>query len=90
MKKQESGFTMIEVVLVIAVVGVLAGAGWLLWSRRNHSASQTASNTNSQPTTTANSGTCFGVSKATIKSLLGAPAANLQDLSDTGVKDIVI
>jgi prepilin-type N-terminal cleavage/methylation domain-containing protein len=86
MKKQQPGFTVIEIVLVLAAVGVIAAIGWVAYSRSNKlDKNSGAANTQAA---TAESGSCFGVSKATIKSILGAPAASLQDLSDTKVQDI--
>jgi prepilin-type N-terminal cleavage/methylation domain-containing protein len=86
--KQQSGFSAVEVLIVLAVVGVIGAVGWMVLGKNNEPDSgNNTENATTQPVAT-ESGTCFGVSKATIKSLLGAPAANLQDLSDTGVKDI--
>ena len=90
MDKQQSGFTVIEIVLVLVVVGVIAGVGITLLGKSNKSDTNKTvkNNTASTRPIVAESGMCFGVSKATIKSILGTPAANLQNLSDTGVQDI--
>jgi len=87
--KQQSGFTAIEVILVVVVVGILGGVGWMVLGKNKESDSgKNTENTAATQPIASESGSCFGVSKATIKSLLGAPAASLQDLSDTGVQDI--
>jgi hypothetical protein len=89
MKKQQSGFGAIEIIIVLAVVGVIGVVGWMVFgrSKKSDTSKNTDTTTVTQPVAT-ESGSCFGVSKDTIKSILGAPAAGLQDLSDTGVQDI--
>ena len=89
MSKKQSGFTAIEIIIVIAVIGVIGIVGWLVIGRKS------TKNTNTTDTkqvakddNNKDSGSCFGVSKETIKSLLGTPAANLQGPSDTGVVNI--
>jgi hypothetical protein len=87
--KQQSGFSVVEAIIIVAVIGVVGTVGWMVLSKNKESDSGKKANpsTATQPIAT-ESGSCFGVSKATIKSILGTPAANLQDLSDTGVLDI--
>jgi len=89
MKKQQSGFAAVEIIIVLVVIGVIGGIGWVVLSNRNKSTNnETAKTETTAPASTAESGTCFGVSKATIKSLLGPAADNLQNMSDTGVVDV--
>ncbi len=90
MKKQQSGFTVVEIVIVIAIVAALAGIGWFTFNRVSKNEAENNVDDTSESTEPAitESGSCFGVSKDTIKSILGTPAENLQDLSDTKVQDI--
>lgn len=90
MKKNQSGFTAVELVIILVVVGVLGFVGYTVWQKRGKTATPaaTSATTPAASNTATNTGTCFGVSKATIKSILGAPAATLQDLSDTKTQDI--
>lgn len=89
MKKQQSGFTVVEIIIALVVVAALAGIGWLAYSRVSSNNNQDASNSDvSTKPAISESGSCFGVNKDTIKSILGEPANNLQDLADTGVQDI--
>jgi prepilin-type N-terminal cleavage/methylation domain-containing protein len=86
-RDDQSGFTAIEIIIVLVVIGVIAGAGFMFISRRNTSSTPAKTATqNNTPATEADS--CFGVSKATIKSLLGSAADNLTGPSDTGVVDV--
>lgn len=89
MKKHQDGFTVVEIIIVLAVVAVIGVVGWMVFgkSKKSDTSKSTDATTTTQPVAT-ESGSCFGVSKETIKSILGTPAANLQDLSDTGVQDI--
>lgn len=87
---KQSRFSAAKLILIVAVVvGVIGVVGWMVFvkDKKSDSDQNAKDNTTTQPIA-AESGTCFGVSKATIKSILGAPAENLQDLSDTGVQDI--
>ena len=89
MSKKQSGFTAIEVIIVIAVIGVIGLVGWLVIGRKStKNTSTTDTKQVAKDDNKKDSGSCFGVSKETIKSLLGTPAANLQGPSDTGVVDI--
>lgn len=85
MKKQQSGFTTIEIIIAVVVIGILGIVGWTVMGRKS-----TTSKNNDKPATiiAKESGACFGVSKTTVKSLLGEPANNLQGPSDTGIVDI--
>ncbi len=87
MKKQQSGFTVVEVIIALVLVGALAGIGWYAYSRVSKNQDVSDNSTRTKPAISESS-SCFGVSKDTIKSILGEPANNLQDLSDTGVQDI--
>lgn len=35
MKKDQNGFSLIEVLMVVAVIGLLAGIGWYVWTRQS-------------------------------------------------------
>ncbi len=37
MKKNEKGFSVTEILIVLAVVGLIGGAGWYVWSNKNQS-----------------------------------------------------
>ncbi|MEI7522649.1 MAG: prepilin-type N-terminal cleavage/methylation domain-containing protein, partial [Candidatus Saccharibacteria bacterium] len=67
MRKQQSGFTAIEIAIAVVVIGVLGLVGWTVMGRKS-----TTSKNNDNPATviTKESGACFGVSKTTVKSLL--------------------
>ena len=89
MSEKQSGFTAIVIIIVIAVIGVIGLVGWLVIGRKStKSTSTTDTKQVAKDDNKKDSGSCFGVSKETIKSLLGTPAANLQGPSDTGVVDI--
>lgn len=45
MKKNENGFSAVEVLLVLLVVGLTVGAGWYVWQKQNN---KPASNTSNQ------------------------------------------
>ncbi len=83
----QQGFTTIEIILVLVVIGVIASAGFMFVSRR-HSSTTPAKSTSTTATPATEADSCFGVSKATIKSLLGSAANNLTGPSDTGVVDV--
>lgn len=90
MKKQQAGFSAVELVIVLTVVGVIGAVGFMVMGRSDSSEdTPTTKKTQSAVAKpTEESGMCFGVSKATIKSILGSPADNLQDLSDTGEQTV--
>ena len=85
MSKKQSGFTAIEIIIVIAVIGVIGLVGWLVIGRKSTKNSSTTDTKQvAQDDNKKDSGSCFGVSKEVIMSLLGTPAVNLQGPSDTG------
>ena len=91
MKKQTDGFSIIEIVIVLAVISIIVGLCWMAFGRSSKTVKESNAPVTSQsPATrsTVEAGACFGLSKNTIKSLLGEPANNLAGPSDTGVKDI--
>jgi len=87
-RSDQSGFTAIEIIIVLVVIGVIAGAGFMFISRRNTSTTPAKSTTQTAATPATEANSCFGVSKATIKSLLGSAADNMTGPSDTGVVDV--
>jgi prepilin-type N-terminal cleavage/methylation domain-containing protein len=56
MKLDRRGFSIVEALIVIVVVGLIAAAGWLMWSRNktNKSTSNSVDTTQSQPTSSSN------------------------------------
>ena len=89
MKKQQTGFSTIEIVIVLAVIGVIGLVGWMVMGRGYKANDvKTSSSAPADKPTPTESGTCFGVSKTTVKSLLGDSAKNLTGPSDTGVQEV--
>ena len=89
-RSNQSGFTAVEIVIVLIVVGVLAGIGFMVMGR---SSSSTSTDTPAKPkpnavTKATEKDSCFGVSKETIKMMLGDAAKNMTGPSDTGVVDV--
>ncbi|MEO5627997.1 MAG: prepilin-type N-terminal cleavage/methylation domain-containing protein [Candidatus Saccharimonadales bacterium] len=83
----QSGFTAIEIIIALIVIGAIAGVGFVVISRRPTSGT-TARNTPTVNTPATEADSCFGVSKATIKSLLGDAANSMTGPEDTGVQDV--
>ncbi len=89
MNKKQSGFTIVEIIIAIVFIGIIGLVGWFVVGRMNtKNTSTTDTKQVAKDTNAKGSGSCFGVTKDTIKSLLGTPAANLEGPSDTGVVDI--
>ncbi len=60
----ESGFSALEVILIIVVVGVIAGAGWFVWHKSQ--SSKTASSDTSQQTTAEQTSTADATDESTL------------------------
>lgn len=49
MKADQKGFSVVELLIVIIVVGLVGGAGWYVWQSKNKNIGQPATTTNTKP-----------------------------------------
>ncbi len=74
----QSGFSALEVVLIIVVVGVIAGAGWFVWHAKQTSSGQSSKQSSSQTSQSSND--------TENSSDLGESSAAYLTVSEWGVK----
>lgn len=51
MKKNEKGFSVVEILIVLVVVGLIGGTGWYVWQPKHKTTENNKSTTNSTPAT---------------------------------------
>ncbi len=66
MKTNQKGFSAVEVILVLVIVGLVAGFGWYVWQSKNKDDSKTA-NTTSNESSTSESGKSLAITALGIK-----------------------